>query len=138
MNDGIRRFLIVDDQEDMTLTMLRILSRFGECACTNSPHEAVEIFKQQLKNESPFDAVFMDIMMPELDGHEAAGAMRQLEKEQAVSAGSETKLIMISSLSDTRTVCKSFFRGGLADGYLTKPICAQTVQDELQKLNLIP
>jgi two-component system chemotaxis response regulator CheY len=137
MSDGIRRFLIVDDQEDVTLFMMRILSAQGECACTNDPHEAVELFKRQLKNGCPFDAIFMDIVMPDMDGHETAEALRRIEADYSVPAGNEAKLVMISSLSDVRNVSKSFFKGGLADGYLTKPLSAEGVRAELKKLHLM-
>lgn len=137
MSDGIRRFLVVDDQEDVTMLMMHILSGLGECACTNDPQEAADIFERQLRNGCPFDVVFMDIMMPDLDGHQTAEALRRLEADHGVPAGSEAKLVMVSSLRDVGTVSKSFFRGGLADGYLTKPIGAGAVRAELVKLGVI-
>ncbi|MGE4292863.1 MAG: response regulator [Desulfovibrio sp.] len=137
MNDNIRRFLIVDDQEEVTMFMMHILSAVGECVCTNNPHEAVGLFERQLKNGCPFDAVFMDIIMPELDGHQAAEAMRELESDYGVPAGREARLVMISSLSDVGNVSRSFFRGALADGYLAKPLVGEAVREELRKLKLI-
>ncbi len=44
---------------------------------------------------------------------------------------------MITALTDTANVCKSFFRGGKADAYITKPIQKEKIIEELKFLKLI-
>jgi two-component system chemotaxis response regulator CheY len=138
MGNRIRHFLVVDDQEDVTLMMARILSPLGECVCVNDSGLAVSVFEQALQDGRPFDAVFMDILMPGADGHETAGALRKAEQENNVKPGQETRLIMISSLNDVKSVSKAFFRDGLADGYLTKPLSVEGIREKLQEFNLVP
>jgi len=62
--------------------------------------------------------------------------LRSLEKEMGVSDIHTFKLIMISALSDTKNVCKSFFHG-YADAYIAKPDIKAKLLDELRNIKLI-
>lgn len=133
---GKSRFLLVDDQEEINLLMEHILSPYGTCVVVNNGPDAVELFSRAIDEDNPFHAVFLDIMMPGMDGHEVANNLRKAEEGKS-GVVAPVKLMMITALTDTSSVCKSFFRGGKADAYITKPINKDKLLEELKILKLI-
>ncbi|WP_428563467.1 MAG: response regulator [Solidesulfovibrio sp. DCME] len=128
------RFLIVDDDESIILFLRTFLSAYAECLTAGDGQEAMAAFEAALEEEQPFDAVFMDILMPGMDGNEVVLALRRME--QAAKSASPFKLIMISVLTDTKNVSESFFHGR-ADAYLPKPLRREILLAELAKLGFI-
>ncbi len=128
------RFLIVDDDESIILFLRTFLSAYAECLTAGDGVEAMAAFEAALEEDRPFTAVFMDILMPGMDGNEVVQALRRLE--EAANQTERFKLIMISVLTDTRNVSESFFHGR-ADAYLPKPLRRETMLAELAKLGLI-
>lgn len=128
------RFLIVDDDESIILFLRTFLSAYAECLTAGDGQEAMAAFEAALEEERPFDAVFMDILMPGMDGIEVVQALRRMEN--AAAPAERFKLIMISVLTDTKNVSESFFHGR-ADAYLPKPLRRETLIAELTKLGLV-
>jgi len=63
-----RRVLIVDDEEDLTWTLSKKLSKDSDkfqLVCVNSGSEAIEVM-----NQLPVDLVITDVRMPEVSGLE--------------------------------------------------------------------
>ncbi len=81
-----------------------------------------------LKNRT-FDMVFMDIQMPEMDGYEATGLIRDKEK----NTGEHIPIIAMTAhaMKGDREKC---LNAGM-DEYVTKPISIQSVTDAIKKLN---
>ena len=128
------RFLIVDDDESIILFLCTFLSAYAECLTAGDGLEAMAAFEAALEEEKPFTAVFMDILMPGMDGNEVVQALRRME--DAAKPRQRFKLIMISVLTDTKNVSESFFHGR-ADAYLPKPLRREVLLSELAKLGLI-
>jgi len=129
------RFLIVDDDESIILFLRTLLSAYAECITAGSGLEAMSAFEVALEENRPFQAVFMDILLPGMDGNQVVQALRRLEQDHT-PAVVPFKLLMISVLTDTRYVSESFFHGR-ADAYLPKPLRRETLLAELAKLGLI-
>ncbi len=128
------RFLIVDDDESIILFLRTFLSAYAECLTAGDGLEALSAFEAALEEEKPFTAVFMDILMPGMDGNEVVQALRRME--DVAKPRQCFKLIMISVLTDTKNVSESFFHGR-ADAYLPKPLRREVLLSELAKLGLI-
>jgi len=128
------RFLIVDDDESIILFLRTFLSAYAECLTAGDGLEAMAAYEAALEEEKPFTAVFMDILMPGMDGNEVVQALRRME--DAAKPRQRFKLIMISVLTDTKNVSESFFHGR-ADAYLPKPLRREVLLSELAKLGLI-
>ena len=128
------RFLIVDDDESIILFLRTFLSAYAECLTAGNGFEALAAFQAALEEQRPFAAVFMDILMPGMDGNQVVQALRRIEAESG--AADRFKLIMISVLTDTRNVSESFFHGR-ADAYLPKPLQRDALIAELVTLGLI-
>lgn len=129
-------FLLVDDDERVSLLIEKKLKPYGECLVARNGEEALAVFKERLDRDEPFDAVFMDIMMPGMDGHEVVRQMREIEAEKAIDELDVFKLIMVSAHSDTKNVCKSFFHG-YADAYVAKADLNEKLVEELKSIKLI-
>ncbi|WP_300161657.1 response regulator [Solidesulfovibrio sp.] len=128
------RFLIVDDDESIILFLRTFLSAYAECLTASDSLEALAAFEASLEEDRPITAVFMDILMPGMDGNEVVQALRRME--EAAGPREPFKLVMISVLTDTRNVSESFFHGR-ADAYLPKPLRREVLLSELAKLGLI-
>src|SRR3954468_7731548 len=101
--------LVVDDESSMLRymqTMLELESFRVETAVNG-----LEAVKRIEKAGAPPDLVFLDLLMPELDGMQALERMRKKRPD--------LKVVMLSCLSDTAKVVQAMRLG--AQDYLTKP-----------------
>lgn len=131
------KFLLVDDDESIILFLDRLLAPFAQCESATSGSEALDRFKEQLdKHGKPYDVVFMDILMPEKDGHETVEEMRRTETQSKVKPADEFKLVMITCVDDVKDVSKAFFKG-YASSYIVKPFDRDKVLGELKGNNII-
>ena len=115
------RVLLAEDNAVNRMLAVRLLEKRGHTVVTASHgREAVDAFRCQR-----FDLILMDIQMPEMDGFEAAAAIREIEKD----AGSYTPIIALTAhaLAGDRERC---IAGGM-DGYTTKPIRAELLYQEM-------
>ena len=102
--------LLVDDQPQNLLALEAILSEMGENLVKAQSGKAA--LRALLERE--FAVILLDVQMPELDGLETAGLIRQRDKS------SDTPIIFLTALSRSET---SMFRGyelGAVD-YIFKP-----------------
>jgi signal transduction histidine kinase/CheY-like chemotaxis protein len=114
------KILLAEDNLVNQRLAVRLLERLGHSVVmANNGREAVAIFDQDT-----FDVVLMDVQMPELDGLEATGIIRQHEK----LTGVHTPIYALTAhaMKGDRERC---LEAGM-DGYLSKPIQSQ----ELYKL----
>jgi signal transduction histidine kinase/FixJ family two-component response regulator len=114
------RVLVVDDIEINCEVAEGILTTYGmEVDCVNSGKKAIELIR---KGEPCYNAIFMDHMMPELDGIETTHIIRS-------EIGSEyAKKIPIIALSANIAADHSDYimNGGFND-FLSKPIDTQSL-----------
>ena len=129
------RFLIVDDDESVHWYLQAILEPFARCDAVLSGEEGVRLFDAAHEQGKPYDTVFMDILMPGMDGHQAAEIMRAREEERGVDKLCAFKLVMITSLVDDANVSRAFFQTH-ASCYIVKPLDKEKVLEELRQ-NLV-
>jgi two-component system chemotaxis response regulator CheY len=127
--------LIVEDDFTCRLLLQSFLTGFGECHVAVNGNEAVAAFKTAMSRGSPYDLICMDIMMPDMDGHEALKRVRALETERGILSSQGVKIIMTTSLSDTQQVVGAF--RALCDAYLVKPIDTAELLRHLRTLRLV-
>lgn len=131
------RALIVED--DMTSRMLlnKILCSQFECDTAENGLEAVDKFRQALKENKPYKLIMLDIMMPVMDGQSALMAIREIETRENIPEGQEVRAIMTTALTDSRNVTEAF-ASGQADAYITKPFSRTKIMEALQEVKIIP
>ena len=130
------RILIVEDDFVGRKIMHQMLLEYGQCDVAVDGLEAVKAYELAWSAGEPYDIIFLDIMMPNMNGHEALKIIRDKENERGVAPQKEVKVIMTSALDDVKNVSQSFFQGG-ASAYLVKPIERRKVIEEMRKLGLI-
>ncbi|XP_059448491.1 histidine kinase 3 [Corylus avellana] len=135
-----RKILIVDDN----LVNLRVaagaLKKYGaEVVCADSGKKAISL----LKPPHRFDACFMDIQMPEIDGFEATRRIRDMEHsfnnliqhgEVSVEAPQNISNLHVPILAMTADVIQATHEQSLKcgmDGYVSKPFEAQQLYREV-------
>ncbi len=130
------KLLIVEDDFIARHVLKDMLAEYGQCDVVVDGAEAVQAFKMAFDDKKPYDVIFLDIMMPNVNGLEALNMMREFEKESGVMPPKEVKVIMTTALDDPKTVVGAYYRGG-ADSYLVKPITKAMIAEEMRKLKLI-
>ena len=117
---AINKVLVVDDS-DTELTNIK--SIVGDTGCivlsASSGLEAVEIARK----EQP-DIIFMDIIMPEMDGYEAT---RKLNNDPLTR---DIPIVFVSSKSQKADKLWAQMQGG--KGYVTKPYTPDKIISQLK------
>lgn len=115
--EGLRnlKVLIVDDNRTNHIILSRMLEKYG-CQMKNAYDgvEAVKMYEAAMQNDKPFQLVLMDLMMPNMDGKEAAKRIRSIDNNQLHG------ILMISSV--TEKLSKEAMKLYGIDLYLNKPV----------------
>jgi two-component system chemotaxis response regulator CheY len=128
-------FLVLEDEFISRNVMAEILSPFGTIEAVETGSEAVEKFRTAFESGKRFDAVFLDIMVPEMSGQEVLRSIRMIEEEAGVFSLQGTKVIMTTALGDFANVKAAFKQQ--CEAYLIKPIDRDKVLGTLDGLGLI-
>ncbi|HYN15323.1 MAG TPA: response regulator [Terriglobales bacterium] len=122
------RILVAEDNPVNQALILRMLEKEGHRASlARNGREAVALVAT-----GRFDAVFMDVQMPEMDGFAATAAIRQ--REQVLGGHLPIIAMTAYALKGDRERCLD---AGM-DGYIPKPVSIAAIQAELQKLAAHP
>ncbi len=127
------RNLVVEDDFGSRRLMQKLLAEYGECDVVVDGEEAVQAFRIAWEEGVPYDVIFMDIMMPKMDGQEALKKIREMEHSIGIKPVDEVKIIMTTVLEDPKNVVEAFNKGG-ATSYLVKPVDKEKIRAELRKL----
>ncbi len=130
------RILIVDDSISAQLKIKTILSNYGQCDQAYNGKEAVDHFQLSLKNNSVYDLIIMDIVMPEMDGLTAVKKIKEIQDKEEIAEEDRTKIIMLTSKKDSENMMKAHYELGISV-YVTKPFEEKTLIESLGNLDLI-
>ncbi len=130
------RYLLAEDDFGSRRLLQVLLQKYGLCDVVMDGAEAVEAFRLAWEENNPYHAVFLDIMMPNLDGQQALRQIRVIESELGIDARSEVKVVMTTALEDPKNVVEAYYQGG-ATSYLVKPIDRHVLHTEMERLGLI-
>jgi PAS domain S-box-containing protein len=122
--------LVAEDNEINALLMRSLLTRLGHQAIiTTNGEEALESWLSAKSAGTPYDLVFMDIQMPQLDGIETA---KRIRAREAAQPGRKTPILALTAntLVEDRYAC---FEAGM-DGFLIKPLDRDKLADALAGL----
>ncbi|MCL2008247.1 MAG: ATP-binding protein [Treponema sp.] len=126
------RVLVVDDMPANLLVARGMLKPYGPKVDTAaSAKEAIELVQRQ-----PYDLIFIDHMLPDMDGVEAAKIIRAWENErQKKSEQSDSESIPIVALTaHALQGMKEYYREQGFQDYISKPISPQVLDDTINRL----
>ncbi|MBF0273374.1 MAG: response regulator [Magnetococcales bacterium] len=129
--------LIADDYPENRRFLYDLLIPFGSCDQAANGLEAVDLVEASLVEETPYDLILLDIMMPVMDGQSALQAIRALEVAYGVIGAKEAVIIMVTALDAPEAVTEAFYKGYCTD-YITKPFTRLMLLEKLREYNLIP
>jgi len=130
------RALIVDDDFYSRSFLEYLLHSHAVCDMAENGEEAVMIYQRALKEKNPYDLVFMDLRMPEIDGSAAMREIRGVERDLGVPEGNGAKIVIISVLEDAEDTHNAMFLGDAA-AFLQKPVEEKALLTELKRLGLL-
>ena len=124
--------MIVDDEEVAADLLEIMLNKLGvkNIATASTGRQALDMFDESLKNGSPYSLVFLDIMMPEMNGQEILKQMRSAEKEAGIASFDRSTIIMTTALTSTDAMVEAIFEGDCSD-YLVKPVSSEYLREML-------
>ncbi|MCP4765148.1 MAG: fused response regulator/phosphatase [Gammaproteobacteria bacterium] len=124
-NSGPGKALIVDDEKANRLALKSLLVKQGyQTIEAVNGEEAVALFKQQ-----NVDIVFMDVMMPILDGYEATRRIKDASGRRFVP------VIFLTAMSDEAALAQCIEAGG--DDFLVKPYDKLILQSKIRSMRRI-
>jgi DNA-binding response OmpR family regulator len=104
------RILAVDDDPDALFILDRLLCRQGYRVFTAAGgRAALAVLEQEM-----VDVIVLDVMMPDLDGLQVAGALRQQERTQSIP------IILLTASAHTETRVAAMALG--VSEFVTKPL----------------
>lgn len=131
------RVLVVDDDAASRRVLTTYLTEVAQCETCASGAEAVATLARAILAGEPYDVVFLDIIMPHLDGHETLVRIREVEETAGVPPESRARVIMVTSMDDETNTMTALFDGQVA-AYLVKPTLRTDVLAKLEILGLLP
>jgi len=129
------RILIVEDDLLSMQYMQSILRQYGECHTAANGKEAVQAYCQAVEESAPFDLIFMDIMMPVMNGLDALERIREFELYNAHRIPRNAIAVMATATNDSQEVVRAYCCCS-AFAYLVKPIQVPDVEDVLGRIRL--
>lgn len=128
--------LIVDDDQLGRELIAEYLKGRGSADMAANGQAAVEKYQAASESGSPYDLILLDIIMPGMDGHEAAKAIRRLEQEGGITPDKGVNIIVLTSLNTPKDVIESYVSAQSA-AHLVKPVTPEKLLATLNKLGLI-
>ena len=124
-NSNHGKILLVEDNKiNQRIAMLHLEKLGYEVDLAENGEEAVDRF---LKN--PYRLIFMDIMMPVLDGLEATKKIRMKEQERSVRHPIKIIAMTANAMKGDREMC---LEAGMSD-YISKPFKAEDLKEIIER-----
>jgi CheY-like chemotaxis protein len=114
--------LVAEDNVVNQKVAVRMLERLGlRVDVAANGREAVRMFELL-----PYDLIFMDCQMPEMDGYEAAQEIRRRE-------GPGQRVAIIAMTADAMAGCREQCLEAGMDDFITKPVAMEALFESLQR-----
>jgi DNA-binding NtrC family response regulator len=116
MSDNV---LFVDDEVDFLQTLSERMSLRGVApTTTSSPKEAIELAKKE-----NFDAIVLDLLMPEMDGLEVLQALKEIRPE--------VQVILLTGRATVEKGITAMKLGAL--DFMEKPADIETLMEKIKR-----
>ena len=126
------KILIAEDDPMSRIVLSKFLRDYGAVEVAKDGMETLDQVMDSIKAGVPYDLLFLDIMMPKVDGIKVLKVVRSMEEKQENAEENHLFIVMMSALSDMEHVDQSFALG--CDAYATKPIELDKIEQILEGL----
>jgi CheY-like chemotaxis protein len=117
---------LAEDNRVNQMMVVRLLEKAGHSvSVAANGREAVHLF-----GKGHYDAVLMDVQMPEIDGLEATRLIRQVESESGSNRRAPVIALTAHAMAGDEQIC---INAGM-DGYLSKPLDPQILAEALGRI----
>ena len=125
------RLLVVDDIATNLKVAEGLLSPYKVQVdtCLSGMESVDMVMRRRMQNES-YDIVFMDHMMPEMDGIETVARIREWEKKQY---GGDSRVVIIALTANAVSGMREMFLDKGFDDFLAKPIDVSKLDEALDR-----
>ena len=123
--------LIVEDELSSSRILNSFLSSLGKIDVAVNGTEAISAVKKGIENNQPYELVFLDIMMPAVDGISVLKKIRQLENQHGLNEHAKSKIIMTSANTD-RDIILEAARSGCTS-FIIKPLDKTRLYNEIRR-----
>lgn len=123
---GLHILLAEDNELNMEIAEFMLQNEGADVEKAWNGQEAVELFKKSEPGE--FDVILMDIMMPVMNGYEAAKMIRSLEREDA------KKIPIIAMTANAFTEDRIRAKEAEMDEHVAKPVDVELLIKVIRKL----
>jgi CheY-like chemotaxis protein/HPt (histidine-containing phosphotransfer) domain-containing protein len=122
------RILLCDDNEINQKVATRILAQLGyQPVLAGNGREALDAI-----DRAPYDLIFMDVMMPEMDGLEATRAIRNRQQGGA-HWHYQSRIIIVAMTAQAMTGDREKCLAAGMDDYLSKPIRPKDIREVIER-----
>ena len=114
--------LLVDDEPNIVMSLEFLMRKNGyQVGIARNGTEALAAI-----NQTPYDLVLLDVMMPDVDGYQVCRSIRECPSRTA------TKVILLSAKSQPADVQQGYAAG--ADLYIPKPFSTRQLMEKVREL----
>jgi two-component system chemotaxis response regulator CheY len=124
--------LIIEDDITSGKVLSRMLAKYGSVSIATNGKEGLNLFRDAIEKAVPFSLIFLDIMLPEMDGQEVLKEIRRIEKARDGLGFDSVKIVMTTALDDSKNIMQAF--RSQCEGYLVKPILQAKLHQEISRL----
>jgi CheY-like chemotaxis protein len=118
-----RRVLIIEDDRISFVVGKTLFEAIGfEVDHAVSGEEGMDLYAKAFVNHQPYDAVYMDLGLPQMTGIEVCVKIREFEKD---AQGSPTLIIAVTANDNQKTVTECI-EAGMMD-VIFKPLTAKKI-----------
>ncbi len=125
---GTIRLLLAEDNPINQKVALRLLDRLGYVAdVVVDGREAISAVQSAFEEQRPYDAILMDVQMPEVDGLEAT---RRIRADSSIARQPYIIALTANAMEGDRATCLA----AGADDYLPKPVHLGDLERSLSQI----
>lgn len=128
------KYLVIDDELVSRGKAQLLLSKHGHCDAAASGVEGYEMFIKAHESGAPYDAITLDIQMPDMDGMEVLKKIRKWEEGKKLIMNDGVKIIMLTAKKTSKHVLSSFRHG--CEAFIIKPFDEEKLCEALKSLSL--
>jgi CheY-like chemotaxis protein/HPt (histidine-containing phosphotransfer) domain-containing protein len=123
------RVLLCDDNIVNQKVALRLLQQMGYRAdLAGNGREALEALDRQ-----PYDLIFMDLMMPEMDGLEATRIIRERQRQPSRHPNYKSPIIIVAMTASAMMGDREKCLASGMDDYVAKPVRLENIRTTVER-----